>query len=158
MAKGTCSVPGCDRHEILRKGMCEMHYRRWKIKGDPGVPGSLRIIGDDWSRFWSHVNKDGPGPNPPAVGCCWVWTALCNEDGYGQFRLQGRTVSAHRFSLSAHAGPIPDEFEVDHLCRIRPCVRPTHLEAVSGTENKRRANIVRAGGIWWQLTGAPSQL
>jgi hypothetical protein len=35
-------------------------------------------------------------------------------------------------------GPIPDGFEVDHLCRVTPCVNPAHLEPVTHRENVHR--------------------
>jgi hypothetical protein len=35
-------------------------------------------------------------------------------------------------------GPIPDGFQIDHLCRVRNCVAPDHLEAVTQQENLRR--------------------
>jgi hypothetical protein len=40
-------------------------------------------------------------------------------------------------------GPIPGEFEIDHLCRNRGCVNPAHLEAVSVAVNRARRHHAR---------------
>lgn len=76
-------------------------------------------------------------------GDCWEWTAARHPSGYGKFFIEkraGRTVLAyaHRWSHEHYIGPIPDGYEVDHLCRNKWCVNPAHLEAVLPVENKRR--------------------
>lgn len=67
---------------------------------------------------------------------CWLWTGAVNNKGYGIFE----STSAHRFTYAWFVEPIPAGFEVDHLCRTRRCVNPAHGEAVTGIENRRRAN------------------
>jgi hypothetical protein len=69
-------------------------------------------------------------------------------EGYGAFYYQGRSMGAHRASYLMHVAPIPPGFVVDHLCRQRNCVRPAHLEAVTGGENTRRAQSWMAGASW----------
>jgi len=77
-------------------------------------------------RFWAKVDKtDG----------CWLWTAHCNENGYGYFRLGHKHVRAHRLSWAMANGPIPEGFVVQHKCDVRDCVRPSHLELGSQPEN-----------------------
>ena len=66
---------------------------------------------------------------------CWLWTGPKYHNGYGQAR-GGRV---HRLMYEALVGPIPDGLELDHLCRIRECVNPEHLEPVTRAENARRA-------------------
>lgn len=92
-------------------------------------------------RFWEKVNKDGPiPPHRPDLGPCWLWTASVDQCGYGWFWVN-RTIGRRRAHCVAHeweAGPIPEGLERDHLCRTRPCIRPSHVEAVTHLENSRR--------------------
>ncbi|MCA8251801.1 HNH endonuclease [Burkholderia sp. AU31624] len=70
----------------------------------------------------------------PICGC-WIWTGSCDRDGYGKFR---RTQIAHRAIYKWAKGPIPAGMELDHLCRMRCCVNPNHLEPVTTRENMIR--------------------
>jgi hypothetical protein len=86
-------------------------------------------------RFWSKVDKtDG----------CWFWTAGKASNGYGRFKLNGKPQAAHRVAYELLIGPIPDGMTLDHLCRIRHCVNPMHLEPVTGRENTLRGNNIAA--------------
>ncbi len=72
---------------------------------------------------------------------CWLWTAFKDKAGYGRIRVGGRageSCYAHRVSYQLIFGPI--EGELDHLCRVRHCVNPAHLEDVSHRENAIRGN------------------
>jgi hypothetical protein len=71
-------------------------------------------------------------------GGCWEWRGAITTDGYATLSIAGRTVYAHRFSYESLVGSIPDGLVLDHLCRVRHCVNPQHLEAVSNAENVRR--------------------
>lgn len=76
---------------------------------------------------------------------CWLWTAMLDSCGYGRLRVgramdkPGRMVASHRLSYEHFKGPIPDGLEIDHLCRVRSCCNPDHLEAVTHAENKLRS-------------------
>lgn len=98
-------------------------------------------------RFWEKVNRTGPvSVYRPDLGQCWLWTKRLDKDGYGQFRIGSRTdgssrqVGAHRLSYEWEYGFVPVGLELDHLCRVRACVRPSHLEAVTSLENIQRGN------------------
>ena len=76
---------------------------------------------------------------------CWEWIGCkSSSTGYGQFKTDGRRgskrSSPHRFAHEYFIGPIPDGYEADHLCKVRHCCNPLHLEAVSVQENRRRRN------------------
>ncbi len=78
-----------------------------------------------------------------ASGECWLWTGEINRAGYGTAnptRLLGRrgTRLAHRLVWEKLVGPIPEGMTLDHLCRVRNCVNPDHLEPVTAAENIRR--------------------
>ena len=68
---------------------------------------------------------------------CWWWTAASNNEGYGLF-WACRQVRAHRWAYERWIGPIQDGLQIDHLCRNTLCVRPSHLEAVTGRVNTLR--------------------
>ena|SRR3990167_2421403 len=80
-------------------------------------------------RFWEKVEKtDG----------CWLWLGYCNPKGYGYYYDGYGTNRVHRFAYRVLVGEIPDDLEIDHLCRVRNCVNPKHLETVTHRVNCRR--------------------
>lgn len=88
-------------------------------------------------RFWGSVDKNGPDG-------CWVWTGTLRY-GYGYFRQGGKNaVRAHRWAYERIVGPIPEGLQLDHLCRVRACVNPSHLEPVTQRENIMRGESFSA--------------
>jgi len=78
----------------------------------------------------------------PNTGC-WLWLGVLNHHGYGMATLQvdglKRTFRAHRLSFEAFTGSkIPSGLGIDHLCRVRCCINPEHLEPVTAQENTNR--------------------
>ena len=69
---------------------------------------------------------------------CWIWCKYATPGGYGYASLNGRCDYVHRHSYRTHRGPIPEGTEIDHRCRVRLCMNPDHLEAVTRGENQRR--------------------
>jgi len=78
---------------------------------------------------------------PVTESGCWIWTGSCQPRGYGLFNLSGKPELAHRVAYQLWRGEIPDECELDHLCRVTSCVNPEHLEAVV-----HRTNVLRGVG------------
>lgn len=72
------------------------------------------------------------------AGGCWLWTGAVSSTGYGSVGIAGRTHNAHRVAYESATGPIPAGLQLDHLCRVRRCIRPDHLEPVTPGENTRR--------------------
>lgn len=72
---------------------------------------------------------------------CWLWQKTLNRDGYALIWVHNKAHSAHRFMYEFLCGTIPDGLELDHLCRVRNCVNPEHLEPVTRAENMRRVAI-----------------
>jgi hypothetical protein len=101
-------------------------------------------------RFWAHVDSNGPTPaHRPDLGPCWLWLGA-TRNGYGRFSVGGRdgqTVEAHAWAYEQEFGAIPSGLDPDHLCRVRPCVRPSHIEWVTRLENFLRGEHPTAIGI-----------
>lgn len=74
---------------------------------------------------------------------CLVWRRARTSNGYGALRVGGRVVLAHRHAYEQAVGPIPAGLTIDHLCGVRLCVNPDHLEAVTNAENCRRGRSAR---------------
>lgn len=71
------------------------------------------------------------------VTLCWEWVGD-RRDRYGNFRYQGKSTAAHRWSYETFVGSIPEGLELDHTCENRLCVNPHHLEPVTHLENMQR--------------------
>lgn len=73
---------------------------------------------------------------------CHVWQGPTSGTGkggeYGRMSLNGQTVAVHLVVFTHYFGYIPGKKQVDHLCNIRRCCNPTHLELVSHLVNQRR--------------------
>lgn len=82
-----------------------------------------------------HGRHRGPDYIIDPVSGCWVWIRAVNRrTGYA--RCHGALV--HVRNYVAKYGPVPDGLELDHLCEIKACVNPNHLEPVTRSENMLR--------------------
>ena len=73
---------------------------------------------------------------------CWLWTGGLDTYGYGQVKHAGRVRLVHRLVWTLLRGEPPADTEFDHLCRVRNCANPTHLDPVT-----HRENVLRGEGI-----------
>lgn len=90
-------------------------------------------------RFESRII---PEPNTG----CWLWTGKVMTNGYAVLSCgweggAARTMLAHQFSYMLHNGAIPTGMQIDHKCRVRCCVNPNHLEAVTASVNVLRGLV-----------------
>lgn len=76
---------------------------------------------------------------------CWIWLRHKDRWGYGKLRKESPDGHwlAHRRYYEWHVGPIPEGMTIDHLCRVKACVNPAHMEPVPSAENTRRASRLR---------------
>lgn len=86
----------------------------------------------DLQRFWEKVDRRA-GFSDYLDSRCWEWTGARTRDGYGRFKIEGRTVLAHRLSFLLATGIEPEH--VLHKCNNRSCVRPLHLAAGDSKDN-----------------------
>jgi hypothetical protein len=76
--------------------------------------------------FWKYVKKKDS---------CWVWIGSRYSNGYGRCSVDGKRVSAHRFSYELHKGEIPNNYVVMHSCDNVRCVNPEHLSVGTQKDN-----------------------
>lgn len=102
-----------------------------------------RPAGEVIDRFNARVRTDGPIPEAcPDLGPCWIWTGSLVR-GYGQFKLDGRNLKAHRVAWAISRGETPGSSCVLHRCDTPTCVNPAHL--FLGTNQENTADKVRKG-------------
>lgn len=108
----------------------EAIIKNWKPRSIATRHGQREAQASDMRRLLEKVaiGEDG----------CWRTTGSVTGKGYARFRFDGRSGHGHRFAYLALVGPIPDGLELDHVCRVRHCVNPAHLEPVTHLENLKR--------------------
>lgn len=128
-----CVIDGCSASKHHAKGMCYPHYQAtWRAKQPKTDPEGVarRRRQRSWDRFWSLVDVGGP---------CWIWTGTLDYKGYGRAMYRNQPIRfTHRIVWEMLVGPVPEGLELDHLCRVRACCNPDHLEPVTHAENMRR--------------------
>ena len=110
--------------------------RMGHIKGSP-----LRFISGHNRRVLSG-SLDGKyrAEDNGYITPCWIWTGAINRKGYGRIQVRGIHRQAHREVYEQSIGGIPEGNPLDHLCRVRSCVNPEHMEPVTTAENNRRSS------------------
>lgn len=85
---------------------------------------------------------------------CWLWAKGLDKDGYGSFFFRRKNRRAHRVAWFAYRGDIPKGMVVNHICKIRNCVNPQHLELLTPRENSLKDSLSR-GAINARKTHCP---
>jgi hypothetical protein len=84
------------------------------------------------SRLLSRIEiAAGPLATP-----CWRWLWSINSSGYGTLTYQGISYLAHRAAWLCWQGPIPPNLVVMHLCNVRRCLNPEHLQLGTHRDNQ----------------------
>jgi hypothetical protein len=83
--------------------------------------------------FWNRVDTSG------GYNACWPWTG-CTTNGYGSFKVDGKTERAHRIAFSLAKGDIDPGHCIGHTCNNKLCFNDRHLEALPPECNTRDAH------------------
>lgn len=75
---------------------------------------------------------------PVTESGCWIYLGNINDCGYGRIWVKGKEYRVHRITYEHFRGPIPSGLVPDHLCRVRCCINPWHIEIVT-----HKVNILR---------------
>ena len=73
----------------------------------------------------------------------WEWIGSKYRDGYGQCTKFYASKAAHVVVYEELVGKIPDGMRLDHLCRNRACINPSHLEPVTNAVNVQRGDSAK---------------
>jgi hypothetical protein len=112
--------------------------RKGWTKGQP-----VRFIQGHGGRGKPAHNRSAPDVYLVDENGCWIWQLQRSPNGYGRTQRNGKVTTAHRASYERLVGPIPEGLHLDHLCRVRLCVNPAHLEPVTPLENNRRSRTTK---------------
>lgn len=121
MNKNAAKVCACGCGQPVRRTYVHGHNNRGKDLKGPLGPNHFTIVdaGHDTT--------------------CWIWNGRKhNRGGYGLVWKAGRSRMAHRVMYQQAGLTVPDGLQLDHLCKNKACVRPDHLEPVTGAVNVRR--------------------
>lgn len=111
-------MPNCSKL-VTAKGLCPMHYRRFRLYGDPQIVKHHKYYGlTTEERFWKYVKK---------TPTCWIWIGKRHRQGYGELWVKETMRLTHRLSWEIHYSKIPKGKHVLHKCDNPPCVNPDHL-------------------------------
>ena len=125
--KDTEDVPPSSYLDSIREELILEYIRNKVTISISSLPAP---VGDNWvnkhgldekqrSLFWSKVSINR---------VCWEWTGKLNKSGYGVFKINGGTQSAHRLAFSIISNiPVKELNIIAHKCDNPKCINPDHL-------------------------------
>jgi hypothetical protein len=114
-------MPTCFCGEkTIARDLCWRHYQRQRRTGST----ELQPKRD----FWSWVDRSA------GEDACWPWKGFVAGNGYGSYH----SGYAHREAWRLTRGPIPAGLTIDHLCWVRHCCNPGHMQLLTAGENAAR--------------------
>jgi hypothetical protein len=128
---GLCMC-GCGERTSIAKAN---QSRFGQIKGQP----VSYIVGHYGRKSGIEYVEEDRGYETP----CWIWQRAIGKLGYGNGYHEGRQQNMHIVYYRRMRGPIPRGLQLDHLCRVRACVNPDHLEPVTNLENSHRGDKLK---------------
>ena len=150
-----CSECGKTRAEgdRFRRGRCSSCYRATLATGER-VRETLQGLSVS-ERLWARIDTSG------GAEACWPYTGRVAGEGYATMAVDGTPRLVHRLVYEEKVGPIPDGYQVDHVChdpdtcpaapifkdcQHRRCCNPSpkHLRAVTPRENTLRSGAPSA--------------
>lgn len=137
----TCSVTECES-TVQNAVLCPKHRQRFAALGTTALTTTRTLPPDD--KFARRIEPEEYG--------CWMWNATKTYDKYPKLYVGGgrKEVRTHRWAYERFVGPIPDGYEIDHMCSRTLCVRPSHLQALTPDEHRR---VTEARKKLKELTG-----
>ena len=84
---------------------------------------------------WTKIEKK---IMPVPESGCHLWIGAITDSGYGVITRKGKRFRVHRLVYERERGAVLNGLQLDHLCRVRCCVNPEHLEVVTSRENTYR--------------------
>jgi HNH endonuclease len=140
-----CSIEGC-AVPVRARGWCSKHYQRWMDHGstDTPPPPKPRLPRPILTRLMERVDPRRKITTPLRDPWCWEWQGKLGSGGgkygaLGGVGGRGKIKSAHAVAYELFIGPVPEDLELDHLCKNTACCNPRHAEPVTRAENVRRS-------------------
>lgn len=149
--------PGGSHHA---KGLCRKHYDEWKqtkpLCNEAGCTVRLGLKPNDsrqgYCRLHDWLLLGEPHRKPEAIELtlakfvaqiaretndrgCWLWQGRDNGKGYGLISVGNHDWLAHRYAYGSFIGGHKPQLTLDHVCRVRNCVRPDHMMPMTGARN-----------------------
>jgi hypothetical protein len=131
---------GCEQDLLETPGSRKNHRfirgHNSRVPGARTVPRKKRPVEQ---RFWERVHQ---------TSACWLWLGTIGSDGYGRMLRDGKFDLVHRISWTLAGRTLAPDQHLHHTCHNRACVRPDHLQALSGSEHQH-AHEHPSGDAHW---------